>query len=132
MSAPDRPTYRYGVVIGGGNYVNLPFEEIEPESVYMVETIEHAKQTVRNAAQFSKPYGAETGAGNSGFHTPLYGDEGDYAFIYPVQRDHPDFSEVLDEPGDRARHAFGFLSKDPSHLFIFGPKGGLKVERATP
>ena len=49
-----------------------------------------------------------------------------------MNRDHPDFSEVLDEPGDRARHAFGYVDFDyPAYVATFGARGGLRIERAS-
>ena len=39
---------------------------------------------------------------------------------------------VDDEPGDRARHAFGYVDFDyPAYIATFGARGGLRIERAA-
>lgn len=113
-------TYRYGIVIFGANYA--PGYVDEPSHVIMAESIEDARNRLWLAAR-GYPRG-ETGAGRRTADTPVYGDEGDGAYLYRVRRDHPGFSEVLDEPGDRARHAFEWLDEVPAYRLEFGPRWG--------
>lgn len=97
------PTYRYGVI--------------------MAETLAEVKDILYSSTSGNP--NAETGAGTRTYDMPCYGESGDYADVYIVRRDDPDFSEVLDEPGDRARHAHGWLAQEPTYRFTFGPRGGL-------
>lgn len=113
-------TYRYGIVLHGVNYA--PGDVNEPSHVIMAESIEDARDRLWLAAR-GNPRG-ETGAGQRTADTPVYGDEGDGAYLYRVRRDDPGFSEVLDEPGDRARHAFAWLDESPAYLLEFGPRWG--------
>ena len=113
-------TYRYGIVIFGANYA--PGYVDEPSHVIMAESIEDARDRLWLAARGNPR--AETGAGQRTADTPVYGDGGDGAYLYRVRRDHPGFSEVLDEPGDRARHAFEWLDEVPAYLLEFGPRWG--------
>lgn len=130
------PTYRYAVGIFGifgGSYVQ-PDQATRADWV-MAETLKDVERILLNFKD-NYPYrydvnGAGDFLGNNS-DTPGYGDPGDGAYIYRVNRDHPDFSEVLDEPGDRARHAFGYVDFDyPAYFATFGPRGGLKIERAA-
>lgn len=121
-------TYRYGLVLSGANYG--PGYATDPEHVIMAETLSDARDILLSAAE---NYHQTTTLMGTGFHikgTPGYGSHGDGADIYRVNREDPDFSEVLDEPGDRARHAWGYLLTDyPSHRAKFGPLGGLTITR---
>lgn len=124
---PYTPTYRYAIGIFGANYAQAG--QTEPEHWAMAESIEQARN-ILDHMRAGVSY-AETGAGERTLDTPGYGYEGDGAYVYRVDRDHPDFSEVLDEPGDRARHAFGYVDFDyPAYLIEFGPRGGVQVTRA--
>lgn len=124
---PYAPTYRYAVGIFGGNYAQP--DQMEPTHWAMAESIEQA-QNILNHMSTGVSY-AETGAGERTLATPGYGEPGDGAYIYRVNRDHPDFSEVLDEPGDRARHAFGYVDFEyPAYMATFGTRGGIRIERA--
>ena len=113
-------TYRYGIVTFGVNYA--PGDVNEPDHVIMAESIQDARERLWLAAR-GNPRG-ETGAGQRTADTPVYGNEGDGAYLYRVRRDDPGFSEVLDEPGNRARHAFEWLDKEPACLLEFGPRWG--------
>ena len=120
------PTYRYAVGIHGANYAQP--DQMEPAHWAMAESVEQARNILRQA-QSGVAY-AEDGNGERTMSTPGYGEPGDGAYIYRVNREHPDFSEVLDEPGDRARHAFEYVDFDyPAYFATFGPRGGLKIER---
>ena len=123
------PTYRYAIGIYGGNYAQP--DPMEPEHWAMAESLSEVRQILlRMQGNYARSI-TETGAGTHTLYTPLYGDPGDGAYIYRVNRDHPDFSEVLDEPGDRARHAFGYVDFDYlAYVATFGPRGGLKIVRA--
>lgn len=124
------PTYRYAVGIFGANYVQP--DQMEPAHWFMAQTLADAQRIIANAADNYIWRYDENGKGENRLpDTPGYGEPGDGAYIYRVNREHPDFSEVLDEPGDRARHAFGFVDFDyPAYVATFGPRGGLKIERA--
>src|SRR5690606_10064675 len=115
--------------IHGANYAQP--EQTEPKHWIMAQTLADARRILANAkVNYSWRYD-ENGAGQRPESTPLYGEPGDGAVIYRVGREHPDFSEVLDEPGDRARHAFGFVDWDaPAYVATFGPRRGLTIERA--
>lgn len=121
------PTYRYAVGIYGANYVQP--DQMEPHDWAMCETLNEVRQTlIRMKGNYARSV-TESGAGTYVLSTPHYGWPGDGAAIYRVNREHPDFSEVLDEPGDRARHAFGFVDFDyPAYIATFGPRGGLRIE----
>ena len=139
------PTYRYGIAIFGASYAQS--DHGTPEHFWMAETLSDVRRILGNAADnYSWRYdedGAggrllgtpcygydEDGAGGRLLDTPGYGYPGDGAYIYRVNREDPDFSEVLDEPGDRARHAWGYLLTDyPSHRAEFGPRGGITIVR---
>lgn len=125
------PTYRYVVGIYGANYVRP--EQHEPSHWIMAETLADVRRILKNAAMNYVWRYDENGAGAHNLpDTPLYGEPGDGAYIYRVDRENPDFSEVLDEPGDRARHAFGYVDFDyPAYTATFGPRGGLTIERAS-
>ena len=101
------PTYRYAVGIFGGSY-SQP-DQMEPAHWFMAQTLDDVRELILSVKFDHIGTDWETGDGGWKLSTPLYGDPGDGAYIYRVNRDHPDFSEVLDEPGDRARHAFGFI-----------------------
>lgn len=114
------PTYRYGVVIHGANYA--PGYVSDPGDVIMVESLEDVKTALWLAARGNPR--REYGNGLPTLDTPVYGDKGDGAWVYRVKRNDPGFSEVLDEPGDRARHAFQYLQDEPAYLAEFGPVWG--------
>lgn len=117
------PTFRYGVIISGANYAHgIP---TEPADVIMCQTQADVEELLW-CASHNVPGGYETGNGRKLAATPNYGEPGDIADVYRVNRNHPDFSEVLDEPGDRARHAFGYLIPEPAYRLTFGPRGGLR------
>ena len=122
------PTYRYGIAIFGASYAQS--DHGTPEHFWMAETLSDVRRILGNAADnYSWRYD-EDGAGGRLLDTPGYGYPGDGAYIYRVNREDPDFSEVLDEPGDRARHAWGYLLTDyPSHRAEFGPRGGITIVR---
>ena len=121
------PTYRYAVGIVGANYAQP--DQMEPRDWIMVQSHADARRVILNAAMNQNWRGDESGAGEHILDTPGYGNPGDYALIYRVNREHPDFSEVLDEPGDRARHAFGYVDFEyPARILSFGPRGGLRIE----
>ena len=123
------PTYRYAVGIYGANYASA--DPMEPAHWVMAESLNHAEKILYEAKDNWRSRSDETGAGGRLYDTPVYGDPGDGAYIYRVSRDHPDFSEVLDEPGDRARYAFGFVNFDyPAYIAMFGARGGLRIEKA--
>ena len=130
MTMTYAPTYRYAVGIYGTNYAQP--DQMEPAHWAMAETISEVRQTlIRMQGNYARSI-TETGAGTHVLDTPGYGEPGDGAYIYRVNREHPDFSEVLDEPGDRARHAFEYVDFDyPAYFATFGPRGGLKIERAA-
>ena len=123
------PTYRYAVGIHGANYARP--DQSEPTHWAMCETAAEARQAlIRMRGNYARSI-TENGAGTHTLDTPNYGKPGDGAVIYRVDRDHPDFSEVLDEPGDRARHAFGFVDWNAlAYVATFGPRGGITIERA--
>lgn len=122
------PTYRYGIVVSGANYA--PGDVNEPQHVIMVHTLDAAAAMLEHVRDFgTNVYWAEMGNGAPMPDMPNYGEPGDGALVYRVQRDHPDFSEVLDMPGDRARHAYLYLAEEPSYRFTFGPRRGLTRER---
>lgn len=128
------PTFRYAVGIHGANYASA--DHGTPGDWYMTETIDAARELIRYLARdmphLAEAYGEPADGTVDIFNTPLYGEPGDGAMIYFVNREHPDFSEVLDEPGDRARHAFGFIEFDyPAYVATFGKRGGLTIERAS-
>ena len=128
---PYAPTYRYAVGIYGANYAQP--DQMEPEHWYMAESVDNAREILQYAAENNlQIQGFDTGAGDDPLDTPCYGEPGDGAYIYRVNREHPDFSEVLNEPGDRARHAFGYVDFDyPAYVATFGTRGGLRIERAS-
>ena len=113
-------TYRYGVTIFGANYA-IGFVD-EPEHVFLAETLADVRERLWFAARGNPR--SENGNGESTLNTPVYGDKGDGAYVYRVRRDHWDFAEVLDEPGDRARHAFAWLDDEPAYIAEFGPVWG--------
>ena len=124
------PTYRYAVGIYGGNYAwpNIA----APTNWFMAETLEDVRVMLWQLANNYRTSDWEYGDGSMALDTPNYGEPGDGAYIYRVNREHPDFSEVLDEPGDRARHAFGYVDFDyPAYIATFGARGGLRIERAA-
>ena len=127
---PYAPTYRYAVGIYGASYAQP--DQMEPAHWAMAETVAEARQTlIRMKGNYARSI-TESGAGTYTIETPNYGEPGDGAIIYRVNREHPDFSEVLDEPGDRARHAFGYVDFDyPAYVATFGTRGGLRIERAS-
>ena len=118
---PYYPGYRYGIIIGGANY--SPGFLTNPEHVIMAETLLEVADILKSAASGNPR--ALDGTGKPALETPLYGEPGDHAHVYRVS---PDMSPVIDEPGDRARHAFYHLNPDPAYVFTFGPRGGLKRE----
>lgn len=124
------PTYHYAVGIFGANYAQP--DQMEPRHWMMAQTLNDVRRIIANAADNYVWRYDENGNGeNHLFGTPGYGEPGDGAYIYRVDREHPDFSEVLDEPSDRARHAFEYVDFDyPAYFATFGPRGGLKIERA--
>lgn len=127
---PYAPTYRYAVGITGASYAQP--DQMEPEHWYMAESVDNAREILQYAKSSIAQYEYETGNGDRAGETPNYGEPGDGAYIYRVNREHPDFSEVLDEPGDRARHAFGYVDFDyPAYVATFGTRGGLRIERAA-
>src|SRR5690606_22351186 len=119
---PYAPTYRYAVGIYGANYAQP--DQTEPTHWIMCQALDDVRDYLGHAAM---GYGTashffENGAGESALNTPAYGKPGDGAYVYRVNREHPDFSEVLDEPGDRARHAFGYVDfNKPAYVATFGP-----------
>lgn len=113
-------TYRYGVVLSGVSYA--PGYVTNPEHVFMAETLQDVKTALWLAARGNPR--REDGNGRPTLDTPVYGDQGDGAYVYRVKRNDPGFSEVLDEPGDRARHAFSWLDSEPAYLAEFGPVWG--------
>ena len=120
----NRPTYRYGVTIVGANYAGYGRET--PSHFIMAETLKDVKRIIKNFAYGVTWRYEENGAGHHSLpETPNYGEPGDYADVFIVDRNPETFSEVLDEPGDRARHAWFHMHKEPSYRFIFGPRGGL-------
>lgn len=122
------PTYRYAVGIHGANYARP--DQQEPAHWMMAQTVEDARHVLYMRGGNWRIDEHETGDGSRPLDTPNYGEPGDGAMIYRVNREHPDFSEVLDEPGDRARHAFGFVDFDyPAYIATFGPRGGLTIDR---
>ena len=125
------PTYRYAVGITGANYAQP--DQMEPAHWIMGDTLKEVRLYLYLAARVgSSELFHENGAGKAALDTPNYGEPGDGAYIYRVNREHPDFSEVLDEPGDRARHAFGYVDFDyPAYVATFGTRGGLRIERAS-
>lgn len=128
--APYAPTYRYVVGIFGANY-SRP-ESFEPSHWYMAQTLNDVRHVLYMRAGNWRIDEHEMADGTIPLDTPNYGEPGDGAYIYRVNREHPDFSEVLDEPGDRARHAFGFVDFDiPAYMASFGPRGGIRIERAV-
>lgn len=126
------PTYRYAVGIVGANYVTP--DQMEPQSWVMTETLEdvrHALQVMRDNWAYSTADVFELGDGGTLLETPIYGYPGDGAFIYRVNREHPDFAEVVDAPGDRARHAFSYVDfESPAYLAEFGKRGGIILTKA--
>lgn len=124
------PTYRYAVGIYGANYAQpVP---MEPAHWFMAQTLDDVRHILYMCSGNWRLSEHEAGDGSTPLDTPNYGEPGDGAMIYRVNREHPDFSEVLDEPGDRARHAFGFVDFDyPAYVAEFGPRGGLRIERAA-
>lgn len=119
--ATDNPTYRYGVVIFGNSYG--PGYVSEPSHVIMAESIEDARTRLWLAARGNPR--AEYGDGTPTLDTPTFGDSGDGAYLYRVNRSDPGFAEVLDLEGDRARHAFAWLdSENPAYILEFGPVWG--------
>ena len=130
---PYAPTYRYAVGIYGANYAQP--NPMEPNHWVMVETLDDIREYLRIARRERASWAShfvEMGDGSAPLDTVAYGYRNDGAYIYRVNRDHPDFSEVLDEPGDRARHAFGYVDFDyPAYIATFGARGGLRIERAS-
>ena len=119
-------TYRYGIILNGSSYA--PGDITEPSHVIMAETLSDVKRILRNASQnYAWRYDL-LGTGERMLNTPAYGDEGDGADVYLVNRSDPGFAEVLDEPGDRARHAFAWLCQEPTYRYTFGPRGDLTRE----
>lgn len=128
---PYAPIYRYAVGIFGANYAQP--DQDEPGHWMMAQTLNDARDYLGHASLGRGSAGAffENGNGEPALNTPVYGREGDGAYIYRVNREHLDFSEVLDEPGDRARHAFGYIDLDyPAYVATFGPRRGLQIRRA--
>lgn len=124
------PIYRYAVGIHGANYAQP--DQMEPAHWYMAQTLGDVRILLAEMQTGGTGTDYETGEGGWQLFTPDYGEPGDGAVIYRVNREHPDFSEVLDEPGDRARHAFGFVDFDyPAYVAEFGPRGGIRIERAA-
>ena len=123
------PTYRYGVAIFGASYD--PFFDItEPAHFVMVENLNDARNLLdeMRANYVSPRYRA--GDGKRVLDTPGYGEPGDGAYVYRVRRDDPEFAEVLDIGGDRARHAWNWLDTEtPAYVVEFGPRGGLTLTR---
>ena len=98
---PYAPTYRYAVGIYGASYAQP--DQVEPEHWVMGNTLRNVEIYLYLAAHAgASGLFHENGAGSESLDTPNYGEPGDGAVIYRVNREHPDFSEVLDEPGDRA------------------------------
>ncbi len=121
-------TYRYGIIIAGSNYA--PGDVTVPSHVWMAETLGDVRRILRNArANCPWRYDLD-GDGKRILETPPYGHEGHGALIYRVKRDDPQFAEVLDLPGDRARHAFAWLDPEPIAQATFGPRGGLSIHNA--
>lgn len=119
-------TYRYGVAIFGASYA-LPDRE-EPSHFVMAETLSDVVRILRNARE-NYPWRYDLdGNGQPIKSTPAYGYEGDGADVYRVERDNPQFAEVLDEPGDRARHAWSWMLDEPTYRYTFGPRGGIQRE----
>lgn len=119
--------FRYGLIIFGANYVNSTPDN--PQNVVMIESLADAERFLRNAARNYVWRGDTNGAGEINLpDIPYYGDRGDGAYLYRVRRDDPDFAEVLDEPGDRARNAWKYLDYDPCGRFEFGPRGGIHFD----
>lgn len=124
------PTYRYAVGITGANYAQP--DQMEPTHWFMAQTLNDVRHMLEQHADNYRTSDYEYGDGRPCLSTPNYGEPGDGAYIYRVNREHPDFSEVLDEPGDRARHAFGYVDFDyPAYIATFGTRGGLRIERAS-
>lgn len=127
---PYAPTYRYAVGIYGASYAQP--DQMEPDNWIMAESLEDVRALLWVCAYGGLSSSYEYGNGKLLAATPNYGEPGDGAVIYRVNREHPDFSEVLDEPGDRARHAFGYVDFDyPAYVATFGTRGGLRIERAS-
>lgn len=123
----SNPTYRYGILPIGANYE--PGNVRDPADFLMAESLEDVRRVLTNC-QRGNPH-AEMGSGKDALPTPMFGGRGDGAYVYMVRRWDPEFAEVLDEPGDRARHAAGWLwiEDGPSHVADFGPRGGLTIYR---
>jgi hypothetical protein len=116
-------TYRYGLVLFGANYA--PGYTSEPGHVIMVETLDEARDRLWFAARGNPR--TVTGSGTHTLDTPAYGDCGDGAWVYRVKRNDPQFGEVLDLDGDRARHAYEWMERDePSYMLEFGPVWGYR------
>ena len=127
---PYAPTYRYAVGIYGASYAQP--DQMEPNHWFMCQSLADVKECLLYAKAAIAHFEYETGNGDMAGTTPHYGEPGDGAYIYRVTREHPDFSEVLDEPGDRARHAFGYVDFDyPAYIATFGARGGLRIERTA-
>jgi hypothetical protein len=122
------PTYRYGIAIFGANYAQP--DHATPEHFWMAQSLSDVRRILGNAADNCPWRYDEDGAGKRLLDTPVYGDPGDGAYIYRVDRSHPDFAEVLDLDGDRARHAFAWLDLDELvGMAEFGPRGGITIVR---
>ena len=130
--APYAPTYRYAVGIYGANYAQP--DQTEPTNWIMCQTLDEAREYLRIAQRGRASWAAhfvETGDGGAPLDTPNYGEPGDGALIYGAGPRVAGWSGVLDEPGDRARHAFGYTDfNHPVYVASFGPRGGLTIERA--
>ena len=122
------PTYRYGVAIFGASYSSPDITE--PSHVVMAENLNDARNLLdeMRANYISPRY--RTGNGTRVLDTPGYGEPGDGAYLYRVRRDDPEFAEVIDLDGDRARHAWNWLDTEtPAYVAEFGPRGGLTLTR---
>ena len=129
------PTYRYGVAIFGASYsspniTELDFAISQPAHFVMVENLSDARNLLdeMRANCISPRY--RTGNGKWVFDTSGYGEPGDGAYLYRVRRDDPEFSEVIDIDGDRARHAWHWMdTRAPAYVAEFGPRGGRTLTR---
>lgn len=122
------PIFRYAVGVFGANLAQP--DPKSPNHWIMCESYKDVEETLRLLGDPLAPRIHErAGDGGSVYRIPLFGKPDDGAYVYRVNRSHPDFSEVLDEPGDRARHAFGFVDWNaPVRVYRFGPRGGLSVQ----
>lgn len=119
---------RYAVLLNGANLA--PADVDSPTHAIMVHTLDDAVDMLRAAARGYYLIELRGDGGETVAAVPGYGTLGDWADIYVVDYMNAEFADVLDEPGDRARHAWQWTDFGaPVLRATFGPRGGVRLER---